>query len=86
MNGGFPCDTLLIEIVLPILKNFTFFFSNFFFFFDFFNFSIYILRIYLQSWSNLLIVTNPRFFPLINESILSARAPSCTIYLQPNTN
>lgn len=55
-------------------------------FFDFFKLSIYILKIYLQSWSNLLIVTNPRFFPLINESILSTRAPSCTIYLQPNTN
>lgn len=44
------------------------------------NLSIYIWKIYLRSWPNLLIDTNPRFLPPRNESILSTRAPSCTIY------
>jgi len=43
--------------------------------------SISISKIYLRSYSNLLIHTNPRSLPLRNESILSTRAPSCTIYI-----
>lgn len=41
----------------------------------------YILRIYLQSWSNLLIFTNPRFFPLINYSINPFFSSSIMYYL-----
>ena len=43
--------------------------------------SISISKIYLRSCSNLFIGTNPRPLPLRNESILSTRAPSCTIYI-----
>lgn len=42
---------------------------------------ISISKIYLRSWNNLLIDTNPRSLPLRNESIISSRAPLCTIYL-----
>ena len=48
-------------------------------------FSIYISKIDLQSCPNLLIDTNPRFLPPRNESILSARAPSCTVNLYQTT-
>lgn len=79
-NGWFPCDTLLIEIVLPIPTNFTLFC---FFIWNLFEFAISISKIYLRSCSNLLTGTNPRSFPLINESRIYARAPSCTIYNPP---
>ena len=46
---------------------------------------ISILRIDWQSWPNLLVFTNPRFFPLIKK-ILSSRAPSCTMLLKPSAN
>lgn len=52
-----------------------------------FYFLISMLRIYLQSWSKLIrinwIFTNLRFFPLFDKKI-KLRAPSCTIYRQPN--
>jgi len=44
--------------------------------------SICIPNLYLRSSFNLLIDTNPRSLPLINESILSTRAPSCTMLHQ----
>ena len=69
---------ILIEIVLSIPIKFPFLFETLWIL------SISILKIYLRSCSNLLIGTNPRSLPLRNESILSARAPSCTIYIQPN--
>lgn len=68
-----PPDPLLIEIVLPVPTNFTFFetCSNWIL-------SISIAKIYLRSCSNLLIFTNLRYLPLRNES---TRAPPCTIYI-----
>lgn len=77
MNRWFPRVTLLIERVLTSPTNFPFVFetcSNWIL-------SISISKIYLRSCSNLLIGTNPRSLPLRNESILSSRAPSCTIYI-----
>ena len=73
-RGLIPADTLLIKIVLPIPTNLTFFFepcSNWIL-------SIFLSKINLRSFSNLLIFTNPRYLPLRNES---TRAPSCTIYI-----
>nr|YP_010042491.1 ribosomal protein S16 [Thermopsis turkestanica]QPB69721.1 ribosomal protein S16 [Thermopsis turkestanica] len=66
-----PADTLLIELVLTIPTNLTFFepCSNWILL-------ISLSKIYLRSCSNLLIFTNLRYLPLINES---TRAPSCTI-------
>ena len=76
-NGWFPRDTLWIEKVLSIPTNFIFELktcSNRIL-------SISISKIYLRSCSNLLIGINPRSLSLRNESILSTRAPSCTIYI-----
>lgn len=62
----------------------------FFFLFELdFYFLISMVRIYLQSWSNLTrinwILTNPRFFPLFDNKI-KPRASSCTVYAQPIRN
>jgi hypothetical protein len=62
-NGWFPRDTLLIERVLTIPRNFLW---NLL---ELDPFDLYI-KIYLRSCFNLLINTNPRYVPLKNESIL----------------
>lgn len=77
MNDWFPRDTLWIQRVLSIPTNLLLELktcSNRIL-------SISISKIYLRSCSNLLIGINPRSLPLRNESILSTRAPSCTIYI-----
>ena len=79
INARFPRDTLWIERLLSISTNFTFELKTWLN--RILSISILIYMIYLRSCSNLLIGINPRFLPLKDESILSTRAPSCTIFI-----
>lgn len=85
MNDRFPCNTLLIKIVLPIPTNLTIWFQIVrIWIFWFLNWS-YIYKVGPVYWLALTLDSFPRYDKWI-KSLLSTRASSCTITYNPTKN